>query len=75
MKKEKLTCCLCNCEIKEDITGYAFGHNAQPLVDGRCCEGCNSAKVLPIRIIQMIDPEKANEQIKYFQETRSAMLN
>jgi hypothetical protein len=31
--------------------GYAgHGHNAQPLKDGRCCEGCNIEKVIPERV-------------------------
>ena len=43
--KKKLTCCICGDEI-----GDPFGHNAQPLKNGRCCGPCNYALVLPARL-------------------------
>ena len=48
-----MECCLCKNEIqKEPITGFAEGHNAEPVVkNGRCCEDCNTAIVLPHRLI------------------------
>ena len=39
-----MKCCLCN----EEIKGY--GNNALPLKDGRCCDSCNIAKVIPARL-------------------------
>lgn len=29
---------------------YGFGHNAWPLVKGRCCEVCNELLVIPRRL-------------------------
>lgn len=40
-------CCICG-----DIYS-GFGHNAQPLSNGRCCDQCNSEKVVPHRIRRM----------------------
>ena len=36
---------------KEDGTPYwTEGHNAQPVVDGRCCDKCQNEVVLPTRL-------------------------
>lgn len=32
---------------------YQWGHNAQPLNDGRCCDACNTNKVIPARLGEM----------------------
>ena len=50
-----MKCCLCKGKIhKEKITGWDLGHNAEPVVeDGRCCEDCNTAVVIPHRLISM----------------------
>ena len=37
----------------DDGFGHRFGNNAQPINDGRCCDGCNSAIVIPARINQI----------------------
>ena len=40
MRKHDLKlCCLCDCIY----SGY--GHNAQPLANGRCCDNCNASVV------------------------------
>ena len=49
-----LICDICNgpIEIQRDFDGnpiWNCGHNAQPLADGRCCDGCHMA-VLAERI-------------------------
>jgi len=49
-EKEKL-CVLC----KKSITG-AYGHNAEPLAKGRCCNHCNAYKVVPQRIQSLMKP-------------------
>ena len=36
-------CCLCG----KMITGY--GHSALPVMGGRCCDLCNSNRVIPTR--------------------------
>jgi len=36
------TCVICQETIKPNkYNGWAGGHNAQPLKDGRCCDNCN----------------------------------
>lgn len=36
---------------KEDGTPYwAYGHNAEPVVSGRCCDNCQATVVLPMRL-------------------------
>ena len=37
-------CVLCG------IGGIGWGHNAQPLKGGRCCDNCNATRVIPCRI-------------------------
>ena len=37
-------CCLC----EEPLKGY--GHNAEPLASGRCCDNCNYSKVINKRL-------------------------
>ncbi len=39
-----MKCCLCGKEAGK------FGHNAQPLKDGKCCNDCNSTKVILERL-------------------------
>lgn len=40
-----MKCCICKGEIQEHSHNgkvyWSGGHNAQPLVDGRCCDDCN----------------------------------
>jgi len=43
-------CCLCGKEIEVTSFGWKEGNNALPLKDGRCCDLCNSTKVIPARI-------------------------
>lgn len=41
-----MKCCICRGEIQEHSHNgkvyWSEGHNAQPLVDGRCCDDCNN---------------------------------
>lgn len=39
-----MNCCLCGKDAGE------YGHNAQPIRDGRCCDACNDTEVVPVRI-------------------------
>lgn len=48
-------CCICNKVIK------GYGHNAEPVKDGICCDKCNADQVLPARIILAIFDEAANK--------------
>lgn len=46
-----MNCCICNEKIGTQTNGWDKGHNAEPLVEGgRCCETCNSTKVIPHRM-------------------------
>mgnify|MGYP001225231146 FL=1 len=48
-------CKLCGTKYK------GHGHNAEPLVKGRCCNTCNYIAVIPARMLQI-------EQQRKFQE-------
>lgn len=48
--KEKLLCSICNEPITTGLSGWAYGHNAEPINDGRCCDVCNDTKVIPERV-------------------------
>lgn len=41
-----MKCCICRGKIQEHSHNgkvyWSEGHNAQPLVDGRCCDDCNN---------------------------------
>ena len=55
MSIQAKTCDICGNPIdihfKEDGTPYwADGHNAEPIVEGRCCDTCQETKVLPERL-------------------------
>jgi len=53
-----MECCICEGEIEKQVnpkTGEVFwdqGNNAQPLMEGRCCENCNN-KVIAYRLSKM----------------------
>ena len=38
-----MKCCLCGKEAGK------YGHNAEPVMKGRCCDKCNTTKVVPAR--------------------------
>jgi len=44
-----MMCSICN----EDFEG--FGNNAEPINDGRCCDFCNMAVVIPTRINDSVE--------------------
>lgn len=52
--KEKspiLNCSICGTVIMPDLqTGWSGGNNAEPINHGRCCNDCNSTKVIPARL-------------------------
>ena len=53
-----MKCCLCHQEIEVEANGWANGHNAQPLAEGRCCGDCNVIRVLPTRWNRVIATRK-----------------
>ena len=42
-----------NCSICKDKINGKYGHNAQPINNGRCCDTCNLIYVIPQRIKEM----------------------
>ena len=49
----RINCCFCEQQIPEfpKGTGWTLGNNAEPVIkNGRCCNDCNIAVVLPRRI-------------------------
>jgi hypothetical protein len=58
--EEKLNCCLCGAEIKEDALGWKYGHNPAPYGedDDRCCTQCNMTIVIPTRLNHATKYEK-----------------
>ena len=55
-------CVICKTEIGVDpISGWAGGHNAEPIAEGRCCDACNAMEVIPARLAEMfVQKETAN---------------
>ena len=51
-----MKCCLCGDEIEVEANGWDGGNNPAPLMEdtdknpNRCCNYCNSTKVIPERI-------------------------
>ena len=49
IKKEEHICCICG----KKFNGY--GNNPDPVKkEGRCCDDCNSTKVIPARLEEWI---------------------
>ncbi|MDE7264044.1 MAG: DUF3846 domain-containing protein [Anaeroplasmataceae bacterium] len=46
-----MNCCICKKEI------FKYPHNANPLMEGRCCKECNNKFVIPFRIF-LLSKEK-----------------
>ncbi len=49
------------CSICKENIGTQYGHNAQPVADGRCCDVCNDIVVIPARIkdaLKSMDKER-----------------
>ena len=43
------------CSICKDDIVDKFGHNAEPINNGRCCDTCNTVFVIPFRVKQMFE--------------------
>jgi len=62
--KEIKECCICSLEY------IGYGNNATPVKEGRCCDVCNSFKVVPARMDNLMDmltkknvePKKRNNE-------------
>ena len=44
-KIKNMKCSICNIKHEDE-----YGHNAQPINNGRCCSVCNIEVVIPTRI-------------------------
>jgi hypothetical protein len=56
--KKKEECSICKGPIEPQRTPdnqiyWTYGHNADPVTDGQCCDLCNTTEVIPARIKQM----------------------
>ena len=47
-----MKCLICKEKITPDPDGWEGGHNAEPILNGRCCNTCNEY-VLVLRLKQM----------------------
>lgn len=55
-----MKCCLCGGEIKP-VGDWVSGNNAEPAAEGRCCDNCNYAIVLPMRLREMMERKKVEK--------------
>ena len=53
-------CSICKKDILPDPIGWAGGHNAEPVNDGRCCGKCNDKVVLPARLQEWTERRKGD---------------
>lgn len=56
-----MKCCLCGDELMvEARSGWDKGNNAQPVMEGRCCDECNMRVVIPRRFNEAREWEVSN---------------
>jgi len=53
---ENKPCCICNQEY------FGYGVNAQPIMEGLCCEVCNLKIVTPQRLEDYANGDKEREE-------------
>ena len=41
-----MKCVICSRRITTDPDGWAGGHNAEPILKGRCCRWCNEVVII-----------------------------
>ena len=41
-----MKCVICSQKIPSDPDGWSGGHNAEPIVEGRCCHWCNETVII-----------------------------
>ena len=49
-------CVICTGVIEVRASGWADGHNAEPIAEGRCCDTCNWSVVLGVRLGDIAPP-------------------
>jgi hypothetical protein len=55
------SCSICGGLILMEPSGWAGGHNARPVTNGRCCAKCNEGVVIPARIKEVREHERLGE--------------
>ena len=58
---EILTCAICEGPIEVTEWGWNQGHNAAPVIDGRCCNICQDTVVMPARLGDRFGLKKGHE--------------
>ena len=53
-----MKCSICYNQIHTD-----YGHNAQPINNGTCCDMCNQTQVLPERIRQYLNYDETKDML------------
>ena len=58
-------CSICHGDINAHYEGgvlvWSHGHNAHPINNGRCCDGCNLTVVIPARLGNITKRRNENE--------------
>jgi len=54
---QTLKCVICGHPIEID-RGWNGGHNAAPVANGRCCSICNDTRVIPARMLALVQQKK-----------------
>ncbi len=52
-----IECSICGTSIEKDANGF-YGHNPEPVSDGRCCNTCNDDVVIRYRIMLAMGTRK-----------------
>jgi hypothetical protein len=56
-----MTCSICGKPIPA-VGDWTQGNNAEPINDGRCCNECNAAVVIPARLREFSERKKKGEK-------------
>ena len=73
--KKLITCSIC----KKNEYKERYGHSAEPVVNGTCCNKCNSKVVIPIRLLQLFGEKMdkieifAKQQVDIMQNKEKAL--
>ena len=61
-----MRCCICLDNRIDD----PYGHNAEPVASGRCCDYCNGTVVVPERFKRVVLQRHADETRRIFKEKK-----
>jgi hypothetical protein len=58
-----MKCCICHGTIEKNLlTGWDQGNNAQPVMNGRCCDLCDTTVVIPRRINDYMNARRERKE-------------